>query len=389
MKQRTYIFFIGVVLSLVILVSCEEYYTPALEEVPRVMVVDSRITNDPLQNFLHISKARTFYSTSAVEWVSGALVELVQDNFHVVKAREDAPGDYVFPSTPVPGLRYKLRITYSKDIYESEYIVMPPIPAIDSLYTRDEIAKVYKTNAYNVPELFDKPGRQIYIDAPVTPELQYYRFNYRAVMQWVFNPMTAYDSISPVIHARNPRQPVLKSAWTLPIPIGEDTSNHILYGWVSRFDKGLFNLAGPKEFSASGGIAKHPIVLLAYNPAEYLDSITEEPRNWIFILDQYGIPKASYDFHEKLNRQFSSDGSLFDPVMTQVFGNVKCITDPEKIVLGFFDLTSHRQYRYYLNVGTGLDRTVILRPLDQFFDIPDRGFTRDEPPIFWETNYKR
>lgn len=388
MKKLTFII-IWLVPFLFLLGSCEEYYTPALEEMTQVMVVDSHITNDPKQNFIWISKTRNYYSTSAIEWISGALVELVQENFQIIKAREDAPGYYVFPATPVPGKKYRLRITYLKDVFESDYLIMPPIPAIDSLYTRHEIEKVYRTNGYNVPELFDKPGRQIYIDAPTTPELQYYRFNYRAIIQWVFNPLFMNDSSTILIYEKNATRTNTESALALPIPIGEDTSKHVLFGWISKTDNGLFNLAGPKNFSVSERIVKHPIVSLAYNSAEYLDSAVQEPYNWIIILDQYGIPKESYDFHERLNRQFSADGSLFDPVIAQVFGNIHCKSDPDKIVLGFFDLNSYKQYRYYLNLGSGNDITVVLRQLDQYFDIPDRGFRKDEPPIFWETNYKR
>ena len=80
---------------------------------------------------------------------------------------------------------------------------------------------------------------------------------------------------------------------------------------------------------------------------------------------------------------------MFDPLITQIYGNIYCKSDPEKLVLGFFDLNSYKQYRYYLNLGSGKDITVVLRKLDQYFDIPDRGYKKDEPPVFWETNYKR
>jgi hypothetical protein len=380
MKQLFFIFF-WVSLFLILLASCEDYYTPAIDDMPKLLVVDSHITNDPQQNFVRISKTRSFYSTNAIDWVGGAVVELVAENFQIIKGREDAPGYYVFPATPVSGRRYKLRITYLKDIFESDYVMMPPIPTIDSLYTRHEVEKVYKTNGYNVPELFDQPGRQLYIDAPVTSQLQYYRFNYRAIIQWVYNPFTVDDPGSTLV------KPPRGTNYVRPTP--EDTSYHVLYGWITETNKNLFNLAGPKEFSVTKRIEEHPIVALAYNSYVYLDSTVQEPYNWIIILDQYGISKESYDFHEKLNRQFSADGTLFDPVIGQVYGNILCKTDPEKIVLGFFDLNSYKQYQYYLNLGLGSDETVVLRQLDQFFDIPDRGFKKDEPPIFWETNYKR
>ena len=84
------LFVVGAFLT--ILISCEDYYKPSIDDMPGLMVVDSHVTNDPNQNFVRISKARAFYSTAAVEWVSGALVELVQDNFQIIKGREDAPG---------------------------------------------------------------------------------------------------------------------------------------------------------------------------------------------------------------------------------------------------------------------------------------------------------
>ena len=269
---------------------------------------------------------------------------------------------------------------------------MPPIPSIDSLYTRHEVEKVTRTNAYNIPELFDQPGRQIYIDAPATPQLQYYRFNYRAIIQWTYNPYWMDDSASVIIRPILDKSAMIDrvaSVYGPIVPLGDDTTKHYLYGWLSVTDNNLFNLVGPKEFTVTQKIEKHPIVSLAYDSYAYLDSFTEESANWIIMLDQYGITKESYDFHVKLNNQFSADGTLFDPVIAQVYGNITCRTDPEKIVLGFFDMNSYKQYRYYLNLGTGTDETVVLRQLYQYFDIPDRGFKKDFPPEFWETNYKR
>lgn len=387
MKPKSIIFL--TILLLALFVSCEEYYTPALEDISKVLVVESHITNDPKQNYVQISKTRNFYSTSAIEWVSGATVELVESNFQIIKSREDSPGYYPFVATPVPGKKYRLRITHLKDVYESDYLVMPPIPTIDAFYTQHTVDKVYRTNAYNVPELFDRPARQIFIDAPSTPELQYYRFNCRAVIQWIFNPNYKTEGLTNKTYEKNAALNKLNSVSGPPPPSGEDLSKFFLYGWKSISGNDLFNLSGPKEYSLTRKIEKHLITSLAYNSQEYLDSTTQVSRNWIIILDQYGIPKESYDFHEKMNRQFNADGSLFDPLMTQIYGNIHCKNDPERIVLGFFDLNSYRQHRYYLNLGSGKDITVVLRQLTDFFDIPDRGYKKNDPPIFWETNYKR
>lgn len=346
----------------VLFVSCEEYYKPYLEIVPGTLVVESRLTNDSLQNFVRLSKTRDFYSSNAVEWITGAKVELIQIFGVTTKGIEVKPGYYTFQDKPVVGKSYILWISYNKNIYESEPVVMPPLPKIDSLYTIHRIEKEYRTNGYGTPELFDTPVREINIDATISHKLEYYRFTWRAIIQWEYFP---------------PPPPPPNAG-----PPGPPT-----YGWRSIYDNASFNMAGPKDFSTSDKVQKHPVLSLAYNGQSYLDSATQIPANWIVIVDQYGITKNSFDYHEKLNKQFSAEGSLFDPVLTQVYGNIHCKNDPSKIVLGFFDVNSYRQYRYYFNFGTGPDNQVIQRRLNRYFDIPDYGDTIGIHPEFWEDNY--
>ncbi len=346
------------VLFSVLFVSCEEYYKPELEVVPGMLVVESHLTNDPKQNFVRLSMTQDFYSAVQEEKIIGAKVDLVELGGQIMSGIENNSGYFTFPSTPVPGRQYKIQINYQNDIFVSDFVVMPPIPAIDSLYTKHKIEKYFRTNSYGVPKLYETPVREICIDAPITYQLGYYRFNSRAILQWVYTPPVAFGPPPP--------------SW---------------YGWLSVYDRGLFNLAGPKLYSVSGKVRQHPVLTLDYDGQFYLNSSDHIPSGWILILDEYGITKASYDFHEKLNQQFSAEGSLFEPVLTQIYGNIKCTTSPEKIVLGFFDLNSYRQYRYYLSLGTGPDNQVIQRRLNSYPEIPDKGYQIGTRPSFWETNY--
>jgi len=256
----------------------------------------------------------------------------------------------------ISGKTYYLKITNQKDIYQSDPVLMPPIPKIDSLYTIQNIEKSYANSAEGSLRLVETLGRTIYIDAPITSTLQYYRFDLRTIVQWTYTPP---DPLAP--------------AW---------------YGWKSRSVLGTFNLAGPKEFSSSTKVTKHPIHSLAYDYKLYLDSVPPQNGNgWILILDEFGTTKSSYDFHEKLNRQFSAEGSLFDPVITQVYGNIRCTSDPSKTILGFFEINSYRQYRYYLNLGAGGDNQVKQRRLNRYLDIPNTDdYLMGTQPAFWEFN---
>ena len=219
--------FIYLALFLGLFVSCEEYYKPDLDVVPATLVVESNLSNKADQNFVKLSMTQDFYSTTEAQKVIGAKVELVQVGGATVKGNDGGAGYFTFPSTPVPGKKYFLRITNQKDTYQSDIVLMPPVPTIDSLYAIHNIEKSYRTDAYGSPTLTETPGRKICIDAPINSSIEYYRFNWRAVILWVYTP---------------PAPPFMP-----PPPSW--------YGWKSKYDLGIFNIAGPKEFSTSNKVS--------------------------------------------------------------------------------------------------------------------------------------
>lgn len=339
--------------------SCEEYYKPELENVQSILVVEAHLTNDPKQNFVKLSMTSDFYGVNSPEKVTGARVDLVELAGTTNRANEISDGYFTLTKIPTQGRTYMLRIQHKGNTYESGNIVMPPLPKPELLYTSHKIERKYLTNAYGVPYQVEIPGRELYIDAGISNSLSYYAFNWRAVLQWTYSP-PAIDGPAPPIY----------------------------YGWKSRTDRSLFNIAGPKEFSVPEKIKNHKLMSIAYDGNLYLDSIQQIPLGWIVILDMYGINKSSYSFYEKLNKQFSAEGSLFDPILTQVQGNIFCKNDQSKIVLGFFDLKSYKQFRYYIHPGYGKDEDVILRQIHKYPDIPDSGLVFDFPPDFWEINIR-
>jgi len=344
-KELYYIAFLAI-----LLVSCEEIYTPDLEESQSMMVVESQITNDQDHNFVKLTKSLDFYSTDQAEKIEGAQVELIESEGSSMKGIESSTGYFTFSDTPIPGKTYYLRIIWDNNIYESEKVVMPPLPTIDTLYTNHAVEKSYTNDIFGKLVEVETPGRNICIDAPITSKLEYYRFDWRAIMEWTYS-----------------------------FPLGP-TYN----GWIPYYNTGNFNLAGPKQYSVSEKIQSHPVLFLGYDSEAYLDSVTQLYVGWIVIIDEYGTTKDSYDYHEGLNEQFSAEGSLFDPVSTQVYGNIKCTSDPTKLVLGFFDLNSYRQYRYYIYLGSNESSKLVQRQINRYLDIPNRGYVVNRFPDFWE-----
>jgi hypothetical protein len=135
-------------LFLAIFTSCEEYYKPDLEVVSPTLVVESQLTNNLSLNFVKLSMTQDFYNTTPNKEVTGAKVELVQVGGSTLKGIDGGTGYFTFTSAPTPGKKYFLRVTNLKDIYQSETVLMPPVPHIDSLYTFHNIEKSYRTDAF-------------------------------------------------------------------------------------------------------------------------------------------------------------------------------------------------------------------------------------------------
>ena len=342
-KKLIYILFLVILFT-----TCEEYYTPKIDNVSGYLVVDALITNDLSKSYVRLSTTQGFYDKESPSSVLDATVELIDKNGVSFLGTRSISGTYTFTTVPGIGNSYKLRIYYQNFAYESEMVTMPPLPEI--LYTSlgEKVKKEYRSDIYGAVSSISFPGNNICIDAPVTDSLSYYRFSTRSVLEWT-----------------NSRGPVE------------------IFGWNSFYPTN-FNIAGPKKFTrASDKIEKHAIVWLANESNYFLHTDTLISNGWILIVDQYGTSKGSFDFHEKLNSQFAADGSLFDPIPNQIHGNIRCVSDSSKIVYGYFDLNSYRQYRYFLKMYIKYNGAS-LRQILRYPYITDAGQTAQIPPSWWE-----
>ncbi len=345
-------FIVGVLLF----ASCEEYYTPDLDNAESMLVVESMLTNDISKNFVKLSKTKDFYSTDPDEVITDAKVDLLESGSNTITAIQEANGYFTFSKVAVPGKTYTLRIYYDNQTYESDPVVMPAIPTIDSLYTEHRIDKTYSTDAYGVPFEVENPVRDVRVDVPISAQVKYFRFTWRAVLEWIYlPPMNPFKVIPPY------------------------------YGWKSKYDIGNFNITGQGNYTGSSDIKNHTILSLSYDTRQYLDSTSQDFYGWIVMIDQFGITKDSYDFYDAIDKQFAADGNLFDPILAQIPTNLYCKTDKTKKVVGFFNVNSYHEHRYFIRTGSAYGGEVIQRKINRYPDIPDNGYLIGEYPSFWES----
>src|ERR1035437_7318785 len=157
LKRLTYFLFL-----LMLLASCEEYYTPKIDTIQGQLVVDALITNDITQSYVHLTPAQGFYNNQASPAALNAVVQLVDKDGITLIATVSSTGSFFFKSVPVSGNSYKLRIEYQNNTYESDMVVMPPLPKIYSAYSGDVVKTTYKSDAYGGIMTINDPGREIY-----------------------------------------------------------------------------------------------------------------------------------------------------------------------------------------------------------------------------------
>ena len=350
---------IHIIFMLFISTACEEVYEADLENVANQVVIESLITNDPNVNFVKISKTRGFYAEESQQMVSGAKVELIDEHGQVFDGVETSTGYFVVNHAAVVGRNYQLRVVAEGETYESAQKQMPPLPAVDSLYVLPETKTVYYYSSYGEPVPRQVTGMHAYVDLPVTDSLDHYRFDVRSTLEYVIPP-----------------PPVL-----IPPPP--------IYCWMNFLDRDIFNIKGPSKYSDSELLRKHSLLFKNNTIGSYITQETVDSGaymvGWIVDVEQFGISNEVYNYYDAMNDQLEAEGKLFDPVYAQLEPNIHCITKPEKEVLGLFELSSYRYWRFWMMVNRGSENAY-WHLVDDIIPIPASGrIQADDPPDFWQT----
>jgi Domain of unknown function (DUF4249) len=77
----------------------------------------------------------------------------------------------------------------------------------------------------------------------------------------------------------------------------------------------------------------------------------------------FTISREAYDYYEALTEQLNATSRLYDPLPTQLTGNMHCITDSSQVVLGFFEASSYsvnktKEFPYALGCIDSVSTTI-------------------------------
>jgi hypothetical protein len=336
------------------ILGCEEIYNPEIEKVENAVVAEARLVYGQDENLIRLTRTLSFNEDLyAYPQISGASVALVDSKDTEYPLPETGEGYFRVNFEMDPNESYKLRIEYAGDTYESTFETIPEVPALDKVYGIPETKIIINTGENDITERREVEGIRLYADITGEPAMPYYRFTSKRIMQYVYEVEISMGGIPE------------------PVPV---------YAWKTYYPQEPFNLAAPPQYSSSNNIIKHPTFF--FEKAGYVSS-DESFAGWIVYLYQHGLSESAHDYYTDLNSQLLSEGRLFDPLYVQARNNIKCINNPEKLILGNFEISTIVERRYFVKFISE-KQGYYISEIPYFYDIPNSGDVLQYHPEFWE-----
>jgi hypothetical protein len=355
--------------------SCYKVYDPSVDTVQKVLVVDSRITNVTDVYHVVLTYAGPFNSNKSAAPVSAANVYVTDNLGNSYKFTESDKGDYVSDSlkfTGQPGHIYQLHIvTMEGTEYESDPQRLFPEVKPDSVYAEFNTKEILSGNT---GPIVNTHGADILIDIyNLTDTLPRFRFTADLVTQYFY----------------------------LVCPIYQKCDEY--YCWMTDNANTSLNLTDDKYSQGSASVKKHAVCFLVDNlycsaqayVKRYLQensTFYAEPTidyrtfmidNRILYLNTYSLNNESYLYYKRLDQQVQSDGKLFDPIAVQLNGNIKCISDPEKKTIGFFEASSVSYSAYSVDFMKLKNSQPSVIKIPYILPPEIKGCNINRVPSFW------
>lgn len=293
---------VGLISLLFLLSGCIEPFDPEIDSYDNILVVEGQVSNDKPAAKVKLSRTYS-YEKDLLNPESSALAVLRDINGAAFELTETEPGIYTYASSDLivnAGDLFKLLIiTADGEEYESDFVSVIESPPLDSTYYID-----FRNNAEASETGVE--GVDFYINARGGQEgNKYYKWEWEE----------SWKILSPINY------PEVEYCWQydqstgIHIETTENLSDNTLEDYF------LFNVS-----------FKENKLAIEYS----------------VLVKQYALDRNNYVFLTKLQKINQGSGGFFDPIPAALQGNINCISDPDKPVLGFFEASTVNANRIFI-----------------------------------------
>lgn len=279
-----------------------------ITESPSLLVVEG-VINTAGQTTIYLSRTLKLADKLKASSEIKAKVQVEGQNNTVFPLTETAAGTYSAPQMNLnPNQQYRLRIkTTSGKEYLSDLMTVRTTPAIDSV------------NWEKTTE-----GVKIYVNAHDSQNnTKYYQWDYQET--WEIRSSAYSENIykNGVMVARDQNE--MLALFTC---------------YVTEKSTGLL-IASTAKLS-SDVVHRFPLVTIQ-NRAEKLDV------RYSILTKQYAIGQEAFEYLSIMKRNSEQQGSIFDIQPSEINGNIKCISNPNEMVIGFMTISGIMEKRIFIN----------------------------------------
>lgn len=285
----------------------EPYAPPGIKVDQNLLVVDALLNGDNGEANVRLSRTIPLSEPTVQrpELAATVSIETLSGNTFFLTDINNNGHYYTTGISVLTGDQYKLKvITQDNKQYQSEYIELKETPPIDSISWKPA-----------------KEGIDIFVNTHDNKnEVHFYR--------WEFSESWAYNS-------------AFQSLYEFNGDFVVDRSNNI-YNCFQNFNSSNILVKSTSNLS-EGIVSEFPITFIPKKSERLFI-------RYSILIKQYSLTKDAYDFWELLKKNTESLGGLFDPLPSQLTGNIQSVTNTNEVVLGYFSASGVTEKRIFISL---------------------------------------
>jgi hypothetical protein len=301
---------LSIVCCCLLLVSCVEPYFPEVIENPnQFLVVDGTINGTGVTT-VKLSRTQNIAETGTPMLEAGATLLLEEEQGAQYPLQENIIGIYTSSDLNLDlNKRYRLFIRLlGGQEYASDFVSVKPTPPIDEVGWKvlDNTLELY-VNSHDPQN-----------------NTHYYRWEYDATWAYTaaFQSSMKYDETSEKVVPRT------------------NSDENIYRCWKTEYSAAI--KTGTSSKLSQDVIFEYPLLTLP--------SRSEELRiKYSVLVKQYALTQEAYQYWESLRKNTESIGTLFDPLPSQLTGNVHNLKNPDEPVIGYVGASTVQEKRIFIS----------------------------------------
>ena len=288
-----------------LLSSCVDPFEPEVIDSPDSLLVVNGFINSNGPTTITLSRTQSLTEVTPPQPEENARIFLEEEGGARTPLAVSGQGEYTVNSTNLNGSkRYRVHITTANNkVYASEYVNITNTPPIEAITWKAENNKL-----------------QIFVNTrQAADQTRYYRWQYEETWEFTSAYGTYLDFQNSKIQTRLED---IYHCWR------SEHSTEIILGNTLRLSQNI--------------VSEQPIVSLSARSPKL-------NRKYSILVKQFAQTSEEYQYWETLKKNTESIGTLFDPLPTQLNGNIQCISNVTEAVIGYIGAYSVTEKRIFVS----------------------------------------